>query len=141
MSEITAHERSMLGCAMIAAGCAAVTLAILGAIAFLIQRNAIQHHAPPGYLGNPQRGRALVAKHGCTACHIVPGGGPEGLVGPPLTDMGRRSYIAGRFPNLPIEMTEWIRHPQEMKPGTAMPDLGVGERDARDMAAYLGTLK
>ena len=41
----------------------------------------------------------------------------------------------------PIEMAEWIRHPQQMKPGTAMPDLGVGEREARDIAAFLSTLR
>jgi cytochrome c2 len=31
--------------------------------------------------------------------------------------------------------------PQEMEPGTAMPDVGVTEADARDMAAYLYTLQ
>jgi cytochrome c len=36
---------------------------------------------------------------------------------------------------------QWIRDPQHLKPGTAMPDLAVGERDARDIAAYLHTLR
>ena len=132
----------MFGCAATAVACAVIAIAIGGgAIAFAMLRSSMQDTAPTGYLGDPQRGRALVAKHGCTACHIIPGAAPEGLVGPPLSRMGSRSYIAGRFPNLPIDLAEWIRHPQEMKPGTAMPDLGVGERDSRDMAAYLATLK
>ncbi len=63
------------------------------------------------------------------------------MVGPALTGMGNRSYIAGRFPNEPIDMEEWLQHPQAMKPGTAMPDLGVTQRDASDLASYLATLK
>ena len=63
------------------------------------------------------------------------------MVGPTLTGMGSRSYIAGRFPNKPIDMEEWLQHPQKMKPGTAMPHLGVIDRDARDIAAYLATLR
>jgi hypothetical protein len=38
-------------------------------------------------------------------------------------------------------MLRWLRTPQEVNPRTAMPDLGVSERDARDMAAYLYTLR
>lgn len=34
----------------------------------------------------------------------------------------------------------WLREPQRVNPDSAMPDLGVSERDARDMAAYLYTL-
>ena len=63
------------------------------------------------------------------------------MVGPPLNDVGARSYIAGRFPNIPGVMQQWLQHPQAMNPGTAMPDLGVSQRDAVDIAAYLGTLR
>jgi len=35
----------------------------------------------------------------------------------------------------------WLREPQRVNPDSAMPDLGVSERDARDMAAYLATLQ
>jgi hypothetical protein len=31
----------------------------------------------------------------------------------------------------------WLRSPQQIKPHSAMPDLGVTEQDAIDMAAYL----
>jgi cytochrome c1 len=48
-----------------------------------------------------------------------------------------RLYIAGLLINTPENMVAWIRHPQAVKPLTAMPDLGVPENDARDMTAYL----
>ena len=138
-----AHEGRLLigGCFRWCLICFAV-LSCIGAGVFIAQqRMAERTEAPLGYLGSPQRGRALLSAHGCPACHLVPGSALQGMVGPPLTGMGSRSYIAGRFPNARIDMEQWIRRPQEMKPGTAMPDLGVSERDARDMASYLATLR
>jgi len=35
----------------------------------------------------------------------------------------------------------WLRHTKEVDPMTAMPELGVTEQDARDIAAYLATLR
>ena len=35
----------------------------------------------------------------------------------------------------------WLRYPQQVVPGNAMPDLGVSEADARNIAAYLDTLR
>ena len=91
--------------------------------------------------GDAQRGRAILPRYGCPACHEIPGVPMKGLVGPALAQMGRRAYIAGHIPNTQITLAQWIQHPQEMKPGVAMPDCGVNERDARDMAAYLFTLR
>lgn len=48
--------------------------------------------------------------------------------------------LAGRVPNTPQDMIAWIQDPQAIEPGTAMPNLRVDERSARDMAAYLYTL-
>lgn len=93
--------------------------------------------------GRPERGsRVMRSTYGCGACHVVPGvTGAEGMVGPPLTSWARRVYVAGNLPNTPENLVLWIRHPQAVEPGTAMPDLGVNEEDARDIAAYLYTLK
>jgi cytochrome c1 len=38
-------------------------------------------------------------------------------------------------------LIRWIETPQAIEPGTAMPNLGVTEQRARDMAAYLYTLR
>jgi cytochrome c2 len=91
--------------------------------------------------GDPARGQRALDKYGCGACHHIPNvRGATGTVGPDLAGMALRSYIAGRLPNRPAELMHWIRHPQAVEPGTAMPELGVSERDARDMAAHLYTL-
>jgi cytochrome c1 len=72
----------------------------------------------------------------------VPGvDGANGLVGPPLGTIGERTYLAGQLPNNADNMIRWIRFPQSVESGTAMPDLNVTERDARDIAAYLYTLR
>jgi cytochrome c1 len=45
--------------------------------------------------------------------------------------------IAGLLPNTPANLVLWLRHPQSVTPGNAMPDLGLTETQARDIAAYL----
>ena len=89
-----------------------------------------------------ERGRQALYQHACTACHVIPGVvGSDVHVGPPLKGIARRQFIAGTLPNSPDNMARWIVHTQQVKPGTAMPQLGVAEQDARDMAGYLATLK
>jgi mono/diheme cytochrome c family protein len=91
---------------------------------------------------NATRGKTALQQYACIACHNVPGiTGPEARVGPPLAGIGSRLTLGGVLPNSPENMARWIRAPQKHKPVTAMPDLGVTERDARDIAAYLATLK
>jgi cytochrome c2 len=92
--------------------------------------------------GHAQRGELVIERHDCGKCHTIPGiDGANGVVGPPLNFMARRSTLAGNFPNDPHHLVEWVMRPQEMKPGTAMPDLGLSEQQARDVAAYLYTLQ
>jgi cytochrome c len=93
-------------------------------------------------VGDVARGRELITEYGCGSCHTVPGvEQANGLVGPPLTSFGRRSYIAGTLTNNADNLQRWIRDPQGVEPGTAMPDLGVTRIDAEDIAAYLLTLE
>lgn len=95
--------------------------------------------APPA--PDVDRGKQAIEQYACTACHIVPGiVGQNAQVGPPLEGLASRRLLAGRLPNTPENLRRWLREPQAIKPGSAMPDLGVGERDARDIAAYLATL-
>ena len=92
--------------------------------------------------GDPRRGAALVRSYGCGACHAIPGvAGAIGRVGPPLSGIAARSFVAGRLANTPENLVRWIRAPHSVDPQTAMPDLDVTERDARDLAAYLETLR
>ncbi|MFW6070008.1 MAG: c-type cytochrome, partial [bacterium] len=86
--------------------------------------------------GNPERGADLIDSYGCSSCHSVPGvRGADALVGPPLDAWAQRHTIAGSLPNTPDNLILWIRRPQEVEPGTIMPNMGVTERDARDIAA------
>lgn len=95
----------------------------------------------PDDLRRLERGRRALRQFGCVGCHTVPGVvAAESYVGPPLDRVGSRRFIAGQLPNTRENMIRWIRHPQSVSPGTAMPDLGVGERDARDIAQYLLSL-
>ena len=64
-----------------------------------------------------------------------------GAFGPPLDGLATRSLIAGKLANTPENLVRWLRHPQKVDALTAMPDLEVTEADARDMAAYLATLR
>ncbi|MDQ6685763.1 MAG: c-type cytochrome, partial [Pseudomonadota bacterium] len=92
--------------------------------------------------GDAKRGPALIVAYGCAACHTVPGvDGAIGNVGPPLTRIGDRTYIAGMLRNTPPNLVRWIRDPQGVVPGNAMPNMGVTEAQARDIAAYLYTLR
>jgi putative membrane protein len=91
--------------------------------------------------GSAENGAALIAQYGCGACHIVPGiAGANGLVGPPLTHMGRRVYIAGLLRNSPENMIAWLENPQAIVAGNVMPRMGLNRNQAQDIAAYLDTL-
>jgi cytochrome c len=92
--------------------------------------------------GDPDRGKLAIRRYGCGTCHEIPSvGGAIGRVGPSLDTIGSRQYLAGRLPNTPDHLMEWIRHPQAIEPGNVMPDMTVTEADARDIAAVLYGLR
>lgn len=92
--------------------------------------------------GDPIRGRDVIRNYGCDTCHTIPGIlTATATVGPPLTQVGRRVYLAGRVENTPENMMQWIKHPRSIDDRTAMPETGVNDRDGRDIAAYLYTLR
>jgi cytochrome c1 len=92
--------------------------------------------------GNPVAGEQVITQFNCGSCHTIPGvRGARGLVGPPLLFFGRRTFIAGQVPNTPDNLVRWVMSPQSIEAGTAMPALGLTERQARDVAAYLYTLE
>ena len=92
--------------------------------------------------GDATRGQEVIQQYGCGSCHEIPGvAGAHGLVGPPLLWFARRSYVAGELPNTPDNLELWIRTPQKIHPHTAMPMLGLNDQQARDVVAYLYTLR
>jgi cytochrome c2 len=90
--------------------------------------------------GDPRRGEAMFIQYGCGSCHALKNvRTATGSVGPPLDGIASRAIIAGRLANNRANMERWIRDPQHLSPGTAMPDLQVGETDARDISSFLYT--
>jgi len=87
-------------------------------------------------------GQRLLTQYQCGSCHSIPGvAAARGTWGPSLQAFGKRSYIAGHIPNRPDVLARWIMQPSALVPGTLMPSMGVSADDARDMAAYLGSLE
>lgn len=92
--------------------------------------------------GTVDAGKQAVKQYLCATCHQIPGVvGAFRHVGPPLNGIAHRKYIAGILPNTPENMVGWLKNPQHFDPLSAMPDLGVTDQHARDMAAFLYTLE
>ncbi len=94
--------------------------------------------------GSPERGRSLIEAgvFGCHACHrIEPIRKARGIVGPSLGNFGDRVYIAGTAPNRPGVLIGFLLNPPAYAPNTAMPVTGLTHDQARDIAAYLYTLR
>jgi cytochrome c len=92
--------------------------------------------------GDPARGAAMIQYAGCGSCHYIPGvAGAHGMVAAPLTWFSQRTFIAGEVPNTPENLVLWLRSPQVVEPHTAMPSTGLNDQQARDVAAYLYTLR
>ena len=97
--------------------------------------------ADEGHEPDPERGRAALRQYLCLTCHVVPGTvGSDVAVGPPLDDVARRAFLSGTLPNSPENLVRWLRDPHAIAPESAMPSLGVSERDARDIAEYLESI-
>jgi mono/diheme cytochrome c family protein len=118
---------------------------VLSAAAFASLAACANAPEPPDHLriagASPERGRELIARYGCGACHQIEGvRGTRGTVGPPLTDYAQRKLLAGIVPNTPRMLVAWIIDPPAMSPQTGMPAVGVSEPEARHIASYLYTL-
>jgi mono/diheme cytochrome c family protein len=80
------------------------------------------------------RGRQLFyEKYACQACHIADYKKDKGYVGPALVGAGDRLS--------PVWMYRWLKNPSALLPGTAMPNFSLSDAEARDLTAFLVTLK
>ena len=107
-------------------------------VLFALTWCACSSHQVPVTSGDTARGAAAIYRYGCGSCHTIAKlSAAHGLVGPPLTGIGDRLYVAGMLQNKPENLEHWIRDPKSVNPKTAMPNLGVTSQDAIDIAAYL----
>ncbi len=106
--------------------------------------NYVGYRNPSGVTngGDPQAGKDAIRNYGCNTCHTIPGvRDAVGVVGPSLSHWANRNLIAGKLPNTPENLMLWIQQPHKTDPHTAMPDMNVTEADARNISAYLYSLK
>jgi cytochrome c1 len=43
--------------------------------------------------------------------------------------------------NTPEELARWLKHPQQVKQGSHMPDVQLSDAQVADLVAYFGTLR
>jgi cytochrome c2 len=99
--------------------------------------------AAPPPIGSAARGPQLAAQYGCNVCHVIPGvAGPQGSLGPSLQGLAARPAISeGTVQNTPANLVQFIQNPASLNPQSSMPPMAIPENDAKDLAAYLLTLK
>jgi mono/diheme cytochrome c family protein len=100
---------------------------------------------------NPQeqQGVRVILQRGCGSCHVVPNvPGASGTIGPslgaapPLPPLSQRNPIAQVVPNTSqADLAAWIFDPPALKPGTAMPKLGLTQEESAAAAAYLYSIQ
>jgi cytochrome c oxidase subunit 2 len=94
-----------------------------------------------------KQGQQVFFTAGCVGCHTIEGMEVNGVkalgdVGPNLTHVGSRTAIAGEVLPLTQEnLAKWVHNPQAVKPGTLMPNLGLTQEQANQVAAFLEALK
>jgi cytochrome c len=125
---------------------AALTLAPASSIQAQIRSGGRNPDAVPIWQrvvgGDASRGQAVIARYGCGVCHLIPGiRGARGTVGPSLERFGERNVIAGEVPNTPAWLVRWLENPPAIAPRTMMPATALSERELRDAAAFLMTLR
>ena len=89
------------------------------------------------------QGREVFERGACAACHTVRGTAAHGQVGPDLTHVASRRYIAGgTLENNTANLAAWVTHAQSLKPAAQMPDLTeFTGTQLRALVAYLQSLK
>jgi cytochrome c oxidase subunit 2 len=89
-----------------------------------------------------QAGHEVFMSKACSACHTVRGTPAAGALGPDLTHVGSRRYIAaGVFETSRGSLAAWIADPQTIKPGNNMPMVSLSGDELNAVSAYVASLK
>jgi mono/diheme cytochrome c family protein len=90
--------------------------------------------------GNPEKGQKVMETYGCKGCHVVgddvrvrQARGTSYDIAPELNRVGSKVSPDWAF--------EWIKNPRAVNPDARMPNLRLEDAEARDVVAYLMTLK
>lgn len=88
------------------------------------------------------RGQQIFLTSVCTQCHTISGTPASGRVGPNLTHVASKPFIAsGSLVNNRENLTNWISDPQAIKPGIRMPMNTYSQEDLNALADYIQSLK
>ncbi len=83
-------------------------------------------------------GKQVFLEKTCMNCHEIQGTPAIGGVGPELSHLAARATLgAGILPNTPENLAEWIRRPQEFKPGVRMPNFDLTDEETAALVAFL----
>lgn len=101
------------------------------------QRELLEPAATP--VSEPaRRGAQLFQQLTCANCHPLRGTPSPGVLGPELAHLGERQTLgAGVIQNNPVELARWLKDPQQVKPGSLMPNLHLNEEQIAALVAYL----
>ncbi len=90
-----------------------------------------------------KRGEVLFFSAGCNGCHTVRGTPAAGTIGPDLTHVGGRSFIAAAtLPTDAASIARWIRDNQHIKPNNRMPSFAtLSDGELAALGTYLESLK
>jgi cytochrome c oxidase subunit 2 len=78
----------------------------------------------------------------CAGCHAVRGTTAGGVFGPNLSHLMTRATLAdGTIPNDEGDLAGWIADPQQLKPGTKMPQVPLSGDELQSIITYLSSLK
>ena len=103
---------------------------------------AMRATPPPPTDALAQRGQQIFLQSVCTQCHAVAGTTANARVGPDLTHVATRYYIAaGSLHNVHDEIEVWITDPQRIKPGVHMPMSNFSDDDLNALVTYIENLK
>lgn len=92
--------------------------------------------------GDPAKGQQAFMTGPCVACHTIDGTAAQGKIGPNLTHLMSRDFIAGGvLQNTPENLALWLQDTQKIKPGNNMVIGPLDEQTIRDLVTYLTSLK
>jgi hypothetical protein len=98
----------------------------------------VQRQAAGAQRPEQTRGLALV-EYRCGLCHRVRGTEAGAISAPDLTHlMSRRTLAAGTLLNNPGNLAGWIQNPQNIKPGSLMPDQFLSAQQLSDTLGLPG---
>jgi cytochrome c oxidase subunit 2 len=97
---------------------------------------------PPPSDATLQKGQQIFLTSTCIQCHAIQGTPANGSVGPNLTHVASRPFLAaGSLPNTEENLRSWITDSQKIKPGNRMPMNTFSDEDLNALAAYIESLK